>query len=172
MKRPSWRLVTLPLVIVAILLIGAGALVYYNQQVSAWISQDCPILASTQLTIQRGKPDNPERFVLPTRFVVRNHHNIPATANALCQLPAMPTAAIVCPEDIGPEYTFQFATNRTRFRLIVLDVTGCEAVSGLAHVRWVARSIGFWHQLGTALGYPRASYDSFHGSLLADSTPS
>ncbi len=168
MKSPGRGLATL----VAILLIGAGALIYYNQQGSASISQDCPVLASTQLTVQRQKSPNPERFVLPGRFVVRNHRRVQAIANALCQLPAMPTAAIVCPEDIGPEYTFQFATNRTRFRLIVLDVTGCEAVSGLAHVRWVARSIGFWHQLGTALGYPRASYDSFHGSLLADSTPS
>jgi len=70
MKRPSWRLVKLSLVIVAILFIGTGALIYYNQQGSASISQDCPILASTQLTIQRGKPDNPERFVLPAKSVV------------------------------------------------------------------------------------------------------
>ncbi len=170
MKRPSWRLATLLLVIAAILLIGAGALIYNSQQGSASISQDCPILASTQLTIQREKPANPERFTLPARFVVRNHRGVRTIANALCQLPAMPTGTIVCPADLGPEYTFQFATNRTRFRIILLDVTGCEAVSGLGHIRWVARSIGFWHQLGTALGYPKASYDSFHGRWLADST--
>jgi hypothetical protein len=171
MKRPSWRLVTLSLVIVAILLIGAGALVYYDHQGSTSISQDCPILASTQLTIQRAKPANPERFVLPARFVVRNHHSVQAIANALCQLPAMPTGTISCPADLGPEYTFHFATNRTRFRIISLDATGCEAVSGLGNIRWVERSPGFWHQLGTALGYPRASYDSFRGRLLTDSTP-
>jgi len=60
----------LSLVVVAILLIGAGALIYYNQQGSASISQDCPVLANTQLTIQRGKPANPERLVLPTKSVV------------------------------------------------------------------------------------------------------
>lgn len=158
---------TLSLFIVAILLIGVSALIYYNQQTSTSISQDCPILASTQLTVHRQKPGNPERFVLPAKFVVRNQHSVQAIANALCQLPAMPTAAIVCPADFGPQYAFQFATNRTRFRVILLDVTGCEAVSGLGQIRWVARSIGFWHQLGTALGYPNANYDSFHGKLLA-----
>ncbi|MCL5973317.1 MAG: hypothetical protein ACYCWN_04965 [Ferrimicrobium sp.] len=153
----------LSIALIVILLIGVRS----GQHGSASIRRDCPIRASTQLTLLREKPDNPERFVLPARSIVKSPGRVRAIATALCQLPAMPTGTIVCPADLGPSYALRFSTNNKKFGTILLDATGCQGVTGLGHMRWVLRSAGFWHRLGAALGYPKASYDNFRGRLLA-----
>lgn len=125
----------------------------------------CQIASTvTRLTAVRSKPLNAERFSFPARVTVTKSADVRAAARALCALPTMP-AGVMCPLDLGVDYTLRFSAATEAVEPVTLDVSGCESVKGLGASRWVARSPNFWREFGSALGLHAATRATFVGTL-------
>lgn len=118
----------------------------------------------TWLSVTRSKPLNVERFSFPARVTVTKSADVRAAARALCALPTMP-AGVMCPLDLGVDYTLRFSAATEAVEPVTLDVSGCESVKGLGASRWVARSPNFWREFGSALGLHAATRATFVGIL-------
>jgi hypothetical protein len=112
-------------------------------------------------------PQNHVDFGFPAKVIVSDPTEVRAVARALLALPAMPTTALNAPIDLGITYRLVFSTPGGRLRAISVAATGTQAVRGLGATRWVARSPGFWHTLGSAMGLARPDYATFRGTRLS-----
>lgn len=118
-----------------------------------------------RLVVRRSDaiPQNHMRFSFPAEVTVTDAAKVRAAARALCALPEMPTGAISCPADFGIVYQLAFFAGGRAFPAVEVDATGCQTVSGLGHVRWVARSPEFWLTLGGAMGLSSPGSAAFRG---------
>lgn len=73
-------------------------------------------------------------------------------ARVVCGLPRIPAGQVMCPVDIGGGYQLTFTAGGRRRSVVNVQATGCERVTGIGPVRWVARTPGFWTVLGKAAG--------------------
>lgn len=104
-------------------------------------------------------------FGFPATVTVSDPAEVRAVAQALLALPAMPTTTLNAPIDLGIVYRLVFSGPGGRLPAISVAVTGTQAVRGLGVTRWVARSPGFWHTLGSAMGLAHPEYATFRGTL-------
>lgn len=120
----------------------------------------------TRLVVRRTDafPQNHFQFSFPTSVVVDDTAAVRRVARALCALPPVPDTTISCPADFGISYHLAFSRAGVRFRVVTLDATGCQTVSGLGRRRWIARSPMFWSVLGTAMKLEHPSSTTFRGS--------
>ncbi|MHB8456327.1 MAG: hypothetical protein ACYDBS_01345 [Acidimicrobiales bacterium] len=119
-----------------------------------------------RLVVQRSDafPQNHMHFSFPSELTVSKASAVRNAARALCALPRMPSGAIACPADFGISYRLAFYVGNKALPVVGVDAAGCQEVRGAGAVRWVARSPGFWHTLGTAMGLPRPGYSTFRGT--------
>lgn len=150
--------------------LGAPATVAATSQMTRRVAQATPLCASAgtvnRLVVRRtdALPQNHFRFSFPSSVVVGEPAAVQRVARALCALPAMPRQAMSCPADFGISYQLQFSRPHEHLRAVTLDATGCQTVHGLAQLRWVARTPGFWHILGTVMGLKRPTWATFRGT--------
>ena len=118
-----------------------------------------------RLTIGRVNffPQNHEYFSFPAKVTVTGARRTQAVAQALCTLPAMPAGTFSCPMDWGITYRLIFTAGDSTLAPVTVDATGCQQVTGLGPVRWIARSPAFWSVLATAAGIP-ADQATFGGT--------
>lgn len=107
-----------------------------------------------RLTIGRVNyfPQNHVYFSFPAQVTVTDARRSQAVAQALCTLPAMPAGTISCPADWGINYRLIFTAGDSKLTPVTVDATGCQQVTGLGPVRWIALSPTFWGVLATAAG--------------------
>jgi hypothetical protein len=119
----------------------------------------------THLVVRRvdAFPQNHIRFSFPATVVVRETAAVRRVARALCALPAMPNQGLHCPMDLGITSHLEFSSPTQHFRVVTVDATGCQSVTGLAPQRWIARSPGFWRTLGSAMHLKTPSWETFRG---------
>jgi predicted small secreted protein len=110
-----------------------------------------------------GFPQNHIRFSFPATITVTDAARVRKAAQALCELPKMPSGTFSCPADFAIVYHLAFSAAGERFPAVSVDATGCETVRGLTTTRWVARTPGFWRTLGEAMGLGEPSYATFRG---------
>jgi hypothetical protein len=68
------------------------------------------------------------------------------------------------PDHLMIRYNLTFSAPARRFTPVIVNLTGCELVSGLGSpTRWVARSPDFWVTLGEGVGLAHADEASFAG---------
>lgn len=108
-------------------------------------------------------PQNGFRFTFPSEVTVTSRASVEEVAQVLCHMPDMPPGPMNCPADWGIDYHLSFFADGIGFPVVSVDVSGCEPVTGLGHVR--QSSPGFWHTLGVAMGLPTPSWETFMGSL-------
>jgi hypothetical protein len=117
-----------------------------------------------RLVVQRRDafPRNRIRFSFPAHVVVSSPQTVQATAKSLCMLRPFPTRTIACPADWGIVYHLTFQDRVDAYR-VALTATGCSRASGdVGTPRWVTSRL--WRTLGTAMGLPRPTRQSFTGS--------
>jgi hypothetical protein len=119
-----------------------------------------------RLTIGRVSsfPQNHVQFSFPAQVTVTGAHRSRAVAQALCTLPAMPAGTFSCPADWGIDYRLVFTAGGSKLAPVTVDATGCEQVTGLGLVRWIALSPAFWSVLATAAGIGPADQTTFGGT--------
>ena len=119
-----------------------------------------------RLTIGRVNsfPQNHLYFSFPAQVTVTGAHRSQAVAQALCTLPAMPAGTFSCPADWGINYRLIFTAGGSKLAPVTVDATGCEQVTGLGPVRWIALSPAFWSVLATAAGIGPADQTTFGGT--------
>ncbi|MHB8295566.1 MAG: hypothetical protein ACYDH5_13270 [Acidimicrobiales bacterium] len=109
-------------------------------------------------------PQNHMRFSFPSHVTVTKTASVRDAARGLCSLPKMPSGTLHCPADLGIVYHLTFSAGNRAFPAVSMGATGCQVVHGLGPARWVARSPGFWHTLGAAMGLRAPGYAAFRGS--------
>lgn len=109
-------------------------------------------------------PSNGLHFSFPATVAVTDQKLVIEAAKAVCALPAMPDNGLHCPADWGVTYRLTFSVQSVMFPRVVVDATGCESVTGLLRTRWVARTPGFWHELGTVMNLKKPTWATFTGS--------
>jgi hypothetical protein len=117
-----------------------------------------------RLGVQRRDafPRNHIRFSFPAHVVVSSPESVQATAKSLCMLRPFPAGTIACPADWGIVYHLTFQDRVDAYR-VALTATGCSRASGAVGTpRWVTPRL--WRTLGTAMGLPRPTQQSFTGS--------
>ncbi|HTX63891.1 MAG TPA: hypothetical protein VMD28_09640 [Acidimicrobiales bacterium] len=122
--------------------------------------------AVTRLAVRRTEAmsQNHFHFSFPASVVVHEPATVRRVARALCALPVMPAQTLHCPVDFGIRYELGFSRGQQGFRVVTLDATGCESVSGIVRTRWVARTPSFWRVLGAAMHVVHPSWTAFRGS--------
>jgi hypothetical protein len=106
------------------------------------------------------------RFSFPATLRIDNADRARQALSVLCSLPPMPKGVFHCPEDLAIAYLFRFSLRSGGEVVARLDPTGCETVSGLGPLRWMAREPpAFWRALGSALGLPDATRSTFAGAM-------
>lgn len=130
---------------------------------AATLAQDLSGL--DRLVVRRSDafPQNHIHFTFPAAVTVTDVARVRMVARALLTLPAMPKG-IHCPIDLGIVYQLTFFRGGQALPAISIRATGCQQVSGLGIMRWVARSPGFWRTLGLAMGLAQPGYAAFRGS--------
>lgn len=120
----------------------------------------------THLVVRRtdASPQNHFRFSFPAMVTVNDVALVREAARSLSALPRMPSGVHSCPADWGITYHLSFSSNARTFPTISIAATGCQSVSGLVPVRWVAPSPEFWRILGKAMGLTKADQQTFAGS--------
>jgi hypothetical protein len=89
----------------------------------------------------------------PNQVTVTNPALVRAVIRALCALPVVPPGVYHCPALLlGTAYTLRFSVGSRPLPLVTINPTGCETVTGVGPVRWVATSPGFWRVLSRAIG--------------------
>lgn len=127
----------------------------------------CRAVAHLDRLVVRRTDELPQdhfHFAFAAVVVVSHVAEVRQAASAVCGLPKMPHGVFHCPADFGIDYHLTFAANGRIFPTVTLDATGCEQVNGLGPTRWIARTPGFWHTLGTAMGMARPTENTFRGS--------
>ena len=71
-------------------------------------------------------------------------------ATALCALPRMPKGAFNCPAQFFGHDALKFTAGGRQLPTVTVLPTGCQTVTGLGPVRWVAKNPGFWTVLDRA----------------------
>ncbi len=112
--------------------------------------------AATVTTLEIVRPHGtrvPELLpAFPSQVTVTNPALVRSVARALCALPDMPRGVLNCPAQLlGTAYTLHFTSGGRPLRLVTIDATGCETVTGVGAVRRVTSS-GFWRVLAKAIG--------------------
>jgi hypothetical protein len=110
-----------------------------------------------------GLPQNHETFTFPARIKITGAGRARTLARTLCELPAMPPGTFSCPADWGITYRLAFSAGDRRFAPVTVGASGCQTVSGLSPVRWIARSPGFWTTLAIEAHITPASDATFTG---------
>jgi hypothetical protein len=121
-----------------------------------------------RLGVQRldAFPRNHIRFSFPAHVVVASPQSVRATAKSLCMLRPFPAGTIACPADWGIVYYLTFQDRVDAYR-VVLTATGCPRSAGdVGTPRWVTPQL--WRTLGTAIGLPRPTQQSFAGSAPSE----
>jgi len=129
----------------------------------AELCRSVPRLDRLVVTRSDDYPQNHMHFSFPATITVADAAQVREAARALCALPKMPSGTFSCPADFAIVYHLAFSAAGERFPAVSVDATGCEVVRGLTTTRWVARTPGFWHTLGEAMGLVDPSYATFHG---------
>jgi hypothetical protein len=117
-----------------------------------------------RLDVQRRDafPQNRIRFSFPAHVVVASPRPVRAAAESLCRLRTFPAGTISCPADRGIVYHLTFQDRVDTYRVVV-TATGCPRSAGdVGAPRWVTPQL--WRTLGTAMGLPRPTRQSFAGS--------
>jgi hypothetical protein len=109
-------------------------------------------------------PQNQIRFSFPATVIVLLPASARKAARVACALPDMPRKAMSCPADLGITYRLTFYRQASSYPRVVVDATGCEGVTGLVQVRWVARTPSFWRGLGDVMGLKNPTWTTFRGS--------
>jgi hypothetical protein len=119
-----------------------------------------------RLTIGRVNffPQDHVYFGFPAQVTVTRAYRSQAAARALCTLPAMPAGPVSCLADWGINYRLIFTADDSKLAPVIIDATGCQQVTGLGPVRWIARSPAFWSVLATAAGIGPADQTTFGGT--------
>ncbi len=110
--------------------------------------------AVSHLVVRRTGPlpnPHPQRFTFPPLVTVTSAAGARSVAAALCALPRQPAGVVNCPAGFGVGYQLRFAAGQHHFRVVRLQATGCEVVTGLGKPRTVSRSPHFWFVLGKAM---------------------
>ncbi len=77
---------------------------------------------------------------------VTNPGEVHGLARALCALPKMPRGPLPCPAQFPGSYQFYFTADGLRLPVVVVQESGCRAVTGLGPVRR-ADQPAFWRLL-------------------------
>lgn len=131
---------------------GQGATPVPGGRASAGVAlcRDLPNL--TRVTISRTTSLHvfEPAMVLPRGITVRKPHLVRGLATALCGLPKMPRGPVSCPAQFGGSLRLAFAAGGRPFRPVIVQMSGCRAVSGLGPARTVP-SAAIWRTLGRDL---------------------
>ncbi len=92
-----------------------------------------------------------QRFTFPGIVTVTSGLAARSVATALCALPRQPAGTINCPADFGLGYQLRFAAGNHHFRVVRIQATGCQIVSGAGKPRTTIRNPAFWAVLGKAM---------------------
>jgi hypothetical protein len=107
---------------------------------------------------QRAQPAGTLPPVTGTRPVsiitVSRPDQVQGLARALCALPRMPRVPMLCPAQFPGSYQFYFTAEGLRLPVVVVQESGCRAVTGLGPVRR-ADQPGFWRLLARIVGPDR-----------------
>jgi hypothetical protein len=88
-----------------------------------------------------------------------------SVARALCALPQTKRGVFSCPLGLpGTTYLLRFTADGRQLSPVVVQATGCEAVSGVGSPRWAISSPGFWRTLAEAAGLSPPGRAAFSGS--------
>ena len=94
----------------------------------------------------------PLKSLPPAQVSVAAGNPARSLARALCALPRMPKGTFSCPALLFGHVTLTFTVAGRRLPAVTIQPTGCQSVTGLGPVRWVAKSPGFWAVLARAAG--------------------
>jgi hypothetical protein len=89
-----------------------------------------------------------------TIITVTRPDEVRGLARALCALPAMPRVPLFCPMEFPGSYQFYFTAGGLRLPVVVVQESGCRAVTGLGPVRR-ADQPAFWRLLAHIVGTSR-----------------
>ena len=127
----------------------------------------CGVVARVdRLIVTRRAPGNQLRFTFPAVVTVTNAQSVRAVGRAACALPIM-SHGIHCPIGSAVHYDLDFAVTGERSmheKIIVVNPTGCQTVSGLGAVRTTVLHQGFYRILGLAMGLGVAGQPTFAGT--------
>jgi hypothetical protein len=99
---------------------------------------------------QLGSPAKGSRKLI--KITVTDQAKVRTLARAVCALPTMPPGISHCPASFGGGYQLTFAASGRRLPTVNVQARGCERVTGAGHVRWIARTPGFWEVLARVAG--------------------
>jgi hypothetical protein len=125
----------------------------------AWADQT----GGSVVTRSPGFPANHTAFSFPARIGLRARSARQAL-RLLCSLPSPPAGLMSCPAESAVDYLFRFSFPSRPPVDVRLDPTGCETVTGLGPVRWIAGVPAFWRAIGRTFGLPAAGQATFAGS--------
>ena len=86
-------------------------------------------------------------------------------ALGLCALPVMPPGVRNCPMAVFDEYRLNFVVDGRLLPTVTVQATGCQQVTGLGRVRWLAANRSFLGQLARA-----AAQTAHAGPLITPDT--
>lgn len=110
---------------------------------------DLTLCTSTQaltrvvVTSYRGYTGGPEVRRVP-KVTVTILSRVRKLAEHICALPGAPRGTLHCPMNTGATYRFAFSSPSATFPPVVVEVSGCQLVTGSGKERWVARTPEFW----------------------------
>ncbi len=128
------------------------------------LCQAAPLLERLVVRRTDANPQLHLYFPFPPVVTLDKARSVQAAARSLCALPRMPKGVFHCPANLGIDYQLSFAATERSYAKVVVQATGCEQVSGIGPTRWVARTPGFWHELGMAMALPDANWATFAGT--------
>jgi outer membrane murein-binding lipoprotein Lpp len=164
---PGWQPAVVALALSGLALAGCGHAAATDTTSAAGMGVCDNASQVDRLTIDRVNafPHNHLRFSFPAQVTASSARRAQAVAHALCSLPPMPSGTMSCGADLGVSYRLHVAAGPGRIWLVTVAAGGCEEVSGLGQIRWVARTPAFWGTLGQAAGIAHVSSATFAGTL-------
>ncbi len=111
--------------------------------------------AVSQVSIARTavpRQIQPLKTLLPAQVTLVTGGGARVLGRAVCALPRMPPGVLHCPASFFAHITLTFTAAGRRLPDVTIQAAGCQDVTGLGPVRWVARTPAFWIALARAAG--------------------